>query len=490
MVAAVALIPVASSSVAASSISRMSVDPIISPAGSLTPGYGLLSCQNGTSSIPGRVCYDPYQMRNAYGVSPLIAAGDTGAGKTIIILDAFQSPNIVQELNTFDSLYGLPGLNGLGNPTDPSLGTFTQIAPDGLTPFVPANPNMTGWAEEITLDVLWSHAIAPGANIVLDLSTDNSDVALQSALKYAVDNNLGDVVSQSFGENETCLDTATTNTWHSIYASAIMKGMTVFASSGDQGAAQRTCDGKSWTRVVSSPASDPLITAVGGTELHAAGYPSSCHATTDTGCGSGLTPTPGTHEGEIAWNEGPPYGDFQPYFGSTEASGGGFSSVWREPSYQQGTIHGGKQRAVPDVSYNAAVLGSGVITYLNIPGGPVGIYTFGGTSAGSPQWAAITAIADQKAGHDLGFINTALYHIAQARPHYTAGLNDVTSGTNSAGEFDTSNNPVIIAGYNAGGGWDATTGLGTPIANQLVPMLIQFDSRGDGVAAITGSKHG
>jgi len=481
IVAALALISAASISAAPGSPSHMSVDPIISPAGNIDPGYGLFNCQVGLSV---GACYDPYQMRIAYGIKPLIDAGNTGKGETIVILDAFQSPNIVQQLNTYDSFYGLPGLNGLGNPNDPSLGTFTQIAPNGLTPFVPGNPEMTGWAEEISLDVLWAHAIAPGASIVLDLATDSSDAALSSALKYAVDRNMGDVISQSFGESDTCLDTATNNAWHSIYASATMKNMTIFASSGDQGAAQPTCDGNSWIKSTSSPASDPLVTGVGGTELDAAGY-----CLPQLGCDPAANPAFGTYLSEIAWNEGPPFGDFQSRFGSTLASGGGFSTVWSEPSYQQGTIHGGKQRAVPDVSYNGAVL-HGVLTYLNIPGLTAGFYRFGGTSAGSPQWAAITAIADQMAGHDLGFINKALYHIGQAPPHYSAGFHDITSGTNSAVEYDVNNNPITITGYNAGTGWDPVTGLGSPIVNQLVPMLIQFTSPGDGVSAINDSKHG
>src|SRR3982074_3041377 len=166
------------------------------------PNYGLFSCQVGLSSA---VCYDPYQMRRAYNVDSLISAGFTGKGKTIVIVDAFQSPNIVSTLNTYDTFYGLPSMNGLGKPHDPTLPTFTQIAPDGLTPFVVGDPTMTGWAEEITLDVLWAHAIAPGANIVLLLAKDSSDAAIVNAEKYAVDHNLGDVISQSFGENESCL---------------------------------------------------------------------------------------------------------------------------------------------------------------------------------------------------------------------------------------------------------------------------------------------
>ena len=480
IVVAAALVAATAASAAGGSSSHMSVNPLISPAGTFDPAFGLFTCQV-VGLSPGRTCYDPYQMRTAYGIAPLIAAGSTGKGKTIVILDAYQSPNIALELNTYDTFYGLPGLNGLGNPADPSLGTFTQVAPDGLTPFVTGDPNMTGWAEEISLDVLWAHAIAPGANIVLDLAKSNDDGDLQSALQYAVDHNLGDVISQSFGENEACLGVP--GKWHSSYVAATQKDMTIFASSADEGAALPTCDGNSWVKAVSAPASDPLVTGVGGTELTAARY-----CLPALSCDPATNPAAGTYQSEIAWNEGPPFGDFQSSFGSTIASGGGFSTIWSEPSYQQGTIHG-KQRGVPDVSYSAAVL-HGALTYLNIPGIPAGFYLFGGTSAGSPQWAAITAIADQVAGHDLGFINAALYKTGQNASTYAAGFHDVTSGTNSAVEFDSANNPVTVIGYNAGTGWDAVTGLGSPIVNQLIPSLIANDSPGQGTAAINNSKNG
>jgi subtilase family serine protease len=401
-------------------------------------------------------------MRHVYNIDKLISAGYDGKGKTIVIVDAFQSPNIVQQLNTYISFYGLQSLNGLGNPANPSLGTFTQIAPDGLTPFVPGDPNMTGWAEEISLDVLWAHAIAPGANITLVLAKSNQDADILSVTKYAVDHNLGDVISQSFGENESCVDPTLLAQQHQVFADATLKNITLLASAGDFGAGQPTCDGSSLVQAASSPAVDPLVTAVGGTELHAARYCLTTH-----GCDPAANPTPGTYEGEIVWNE--------PDFG---AGGGGFSVLYDEPSYQQGTIHGGKQRGEPDVSYNAAVL-HGVLTYLNIPGLPVGFYLFGGTSAGSPQWAAILAIAGEKAGYDLGFINKAAYHIGQAQSHYSTSFFDVTSGNNAA---------FGVPGFSAGPGWDPTTGLGSPAADQLVDYLIQFVSPGDGISAVAGSK--
>ena len=456
----------------------LKVGPQAIPSNVAGPGYGLFSCQVGLSV---GACYDPFQIRHAYNIDSLINVGFDGRGKTIVIVDAYQSPNIVQQLNFWNSFYGLPSLNGLGGP-NVNLGTFTQIAPDGLTPFVPGDSNMTGWAQEISLDVLWAHAIAPGANITLVLAKSNNDADILSATKYAVDHNLGDVISQSFGENESCVDPSVLAQEHQIFADATMKNITIFASSADEGAALSTCDGTSWVKAASSPASDPLVTAVGGTELHAADY-----CLTVLGCNPSTNPAPGTYQGEIAWNEGPPFGDFQASFDSTLATGGGFSVLYDEPSYQQGTIHGGKQRGVPDVSYNAAVL-HGVLTYLDIPGFPTGFYRFGGTSAGSPQWAAILAIADQKAGHNLGFINSALYHVGQSQQQYSASFFDVTSGNNSAGEYDINNNPVIVQGFNAGPGWDATTGLGSPRTDQIAGYLIQFVSPGDGTAAIAGSK--
>ncbi len=429
------------------------------------PDYGLFTCQI-VGLNPNTTCYDPYQMRHAYNIDTLINAGFDGKGKTIIIVDAFQSPNIVQQLNTYDSFYGLPGLNGLGGSPDPNLGTFTQVAPDGLTPFVAGDPNMTGWAEEISLDVLWAHAIAPGANITLVLAKSNDDADILSATKYAVDNNLGDIISQSFGENESCMDPNLLVQQHQVFADATKKNITLFASSGDQGAAQPTCDGSSFVKAASSPASDPLVSAVGGTELHAARY---CLIT--RGCDPAANPAPGTYLGEVAWNE--------PDFGA--ATGGGFSVLYDEPPYQQGTIHGGKQLGVPDVSYSAAIL-HGALTYLNIPGIPAGFYLFGGTSAGSPQWAAILAIADQQAGYDLGFINSAFYKIGQAQKKYAASFHDVTGGNNSVVE------DVAVQGFNAGSGWDATTGLGSPTTDQVIGYLIKLVSPGDGTAAIAASK--
>jgi subtilase family serine protease len=441
-------------------------------------GYDPFTCQIDYYG-PDVNCYDPYQMRTAYGTDKLIHAGYTGKGRTIVIVDAYQSPRIVDQLNTFDSTFGLPGLNGLGGAPDATLGTFTQVAPDGLTPFDPTDGNMIGWAEEISLDVEWAHAIAPGANITLVLSQTNDDASILSATKYAVDHNLGDVISQSFGEDESCVDSKVMKAEHALFVQATNKHMTLLASSGDDGAAQATCDGSSYHKAVSSPASDPLVTGVGGTELHAAYY---C-IPGNPDCDPNTYPTPGTYQGEIVWNESDSgYG----------ATGGGYSVLYKAPYFETLALKGARGRGVPDVAYNAAVL-HGVLTYLDIPGIPDGdnqqFYLFGGTSAGSPQWAALVAIADQKAGKRLGFINTALYLNSVSSSKYGTLFHDVTSGNNSIDEYDNDGNLIAsVKGFNAGKGWDATTGLGSPKADALVSFLTKYTlSYADGTKAVKGT---
>src|SRR5262249_48558595 len=159
---------------------------------------------------------------------PVLDQGIDGSGHTIVIVDAFQSPTIVHDLTLFDAVFGLP------NPS------FHITAPDGLTPFNPASANQAGWAGEITLDVEWAHAVAPGASIELVLAKSNDDADILSATKFAVDHNLGDVISQSFGEGESCVDPNLLAAQHKVFQDANAKRITLIASAGDQGAAQPT----------------------------------------------------------------------------------------------------------------------------------------------------------------------------------------------------------------------------------------------------------
>jgi subtilase family serine protease len=240
--------------------------------------------------------------------------------------------------------------------------------------------------------------------------------------------------------------------------------MTLVAASGDQGAAQPNCDGSAFVLAASSPASDPLVIGVGGTDLSAAGY-----CLVSQGCNPKKNPAPGTYQGEVVWSE-------LDSSNNSWTSGGGFSVLYKQPFYQLLAFHSSNQRGVPDVSFNASIT-HGILTWVDVPGDYTGWVTFGGTSVGTPGWAAIVAMADQKAGHDLGFINMALYLLASNKKTYNADFHDITSGNNSVVE------DVAVAGFNAGPGWDAATGLGSPAADQLINILMNSVSAADAKTA-------
>src|SRR5262249_20338106 len=154
--------------------------------------------------------------------------------------------------------------------------------------------------------------------------------------------------------------------------------MTVIASSGDDGAALSNCDGTGFIKAVGTPASIPSVLGIGGTELTAN--------------------SDGKYVSETAWNEP----DFN------RAGGGGDSELYREPRYQRFAEPTG-HRGVPDVAYNAGI-GTGVLVAWAAPGEPPGtFFIFGGTSAGSPQWAGLVALTDQAAHRRVGFINNDIY---------------------------------------------------------------------------------
>jgi subtilase family serine protease len=427
---------------AAPTAHRITVHPEVFPAGAKAPNVSFGCQTRPMDGSQGPRCYQPAQIQNAYNITPLLNRGINGAGRTIVIVDAYGSPTIASDLQTFDATMGLP------NPS------FTQITPAGSPPPFDVNdPNQFGWSVETTLDVEWAHVTAPGANIVLAVAPSNNDTDILNTTKYVVDHNVGDVISQSFGEAEACMDRALLDQQHAVFAAAVRKGITLFASSGDSGASQPSCDPNSSAALLaaSTPASDPNVTGVGGTTLTA-------------------DPVTGAYQSETAWTE--PFGCNPPAVAPSDVncSGGGFSSVYSRPGYQS-ALQKNHARGVPDVAYNAGVSG-GVLIFsatINVafglpPNSPT-FFIIGGTSAGSPQWAGLAADGDQLGRHRMGNINQALYSIAQSKKHYAAGFHDITTGNNDVAE--------IGGGFDAGARWDPVTGLGTPNAAGLLPLLVE-----------------
>ncbi len=386
-------------------------------------GQVLFSCQEPGSSF---VCYGPDQIRAAYGTQTLLDHGITGKGRTIVIVDAYSPPGVASDLQAFDADWGIP---------DPNL---KIVAPQGATPWDPTDDNQVGWYEETSLDVQWAHVVAPGANIVLVQAKTNDDGDILAATQWAVDHNIGDVISQSFGEDESCVLPKIAKAEHKMFEAATAKGMTLIASAGDDGSAQPTCDGSSFHLAASSPAADPLVLGIGGTSLTA-------------------DPVSGAYQSEQVWNESEEYG---------AAGGGGYSVQFKRPAYQDGFSRQ-RGRGVPDVSYNGGING-GVLVNLSSVFGEGAYGVFGGTSCGSPQWAGLTALADQLGHHRIGFVNDSLYRAAANRFTYAALFHDTTVGDNT---FNDTADGVYVAGFPATKGWDAASGLGTPRASTLVPYL-------------------
>ncbi len=376
----------------------------------------------------GLACYTPALIRKAYDVPD----GWTGKGQRIVIVDAYGSPTVRGDLDVFSQTFGLPkaDLNVYYPAGRPQTSTAHRGQP-------------LSWAGETSLDVQWAHAIAPDATINLVVAPNNYGNALNVAVKYAVDHDLGDVLSMSYGADEAAIKGKGNNLQlqqsHANFAAAAAKGISLFASSGDDGASNGGP-----ALAAGYPASDPLVTAVGGTNLFASDS--------------------GAYEGETVWGDEASCAVHQPFgctLGPIGATGGAPSTIFPAPAYQAG-VNGNAMRTTSDVSYNASVYTS-VFVYEGFNANPDdnGFYFYGGTSSGSPQWAAIGALADQQAGHRLGTLNPALYAIGTGATHALA-FHDVTSG----------NNAWQGPGLDAKAGYDDPTGLGSPDVSNLVGQLV------------------
>jgi subtilase family serine protease len=392
-------------------------------------------------------CYNAAQFENNYGTSGLYKDGITGAGQTIVIVDSFGSPTIRHDLAEFDT--------GNGLPAPPK---FNIISPEGGPPTYEANnATMGGWALETSLDVEMAHAMAPGANILLVETPVAETVGIdgfpqiENAIRYVVEHHMGNVITQSFGAAEQTFKggAAQIQSLEYAYQDAANNGVTVLASSGDQGPTSAMADGNYFEKpVVNWPASDPLVTGVGGTQLHL-----------DQ---NGIPYAPPN-----VWND-------TALFGSPAAGGGGLSSVFSRPSYQDGVASVvGNARGVPDISASAAVNG-GANIYISVVNPPEGLlgpgwYVVGGTSEASPLTAGIVSLADQVAGHGLGQINQALYEMGDGSG---SGLQDVTLGNNGVMWTDSHGNMHTLPGFTAGPGYDLASGLGTPYAPRFIAQLV------------------
>jgi kumamolisin len=365
------------------------------------PHFRLLD--NKKKSKPAQTAsFNPPQVAQLYN----FPTGVNGAGQTIGIIELGGGYNSSDLSSYFAGL-------GIAEPR------VTAVSVDGATnspnlPSSPTDPNADG---EVGLDIEVAGSIAPGANIAVYFTTNNSQGFVDAVTTAIHDTTNGppSVISISWGSPESNWTAQSMTALDEACQSAAALGITITVASGDNGSS----DGASGNNV-DFPASSPHVLGCGGTELVAAN---------------------GAIQQEVVWNDQPQGGG---------ASGGGVSSVFPLPSWQTNakvppspTSSGG--RGVPDVAGDASPE-TGYNVFFDGQAAVVG-----GTSAVAPLWAGLIALLNQQRGSNIGFANPALYQNAEN------GFNDITQGNNGS--------------YSAGPGWDACTGLGSPNGNQLSQTL-------------------
>jgi len=422
--------------------------------------------------------YQPSEMQTAYNLTPLYSAGWDGTGQTIVITDAFGSPTIQTDAEVFSQIYGLPDLTpsnfqvlrAPGAVHNPGAGHFGGSA---------------GWRTEISLDVEWAHAIAPGANIVLVIGPNNGS-DLDEAVNYVVVHHLGNTISNSWSSIEGFGNPARFIRDNRILQSAAVQGIDVNFSSGDSGDFAPFVGFKT----VGFPGSSPFATSIGGTSL--ALNPDNT-TNFQTGWGTNLT-----RIADTAALGNPPI--VPPLsLGFQFGAGGGASLTFAKPSFQSSLP--GSVRLVPDISMLAdPYTGAEIIETVN---GQLSVGVVGGTSLACPMFSAIMGIASQKAGVGLGQAAQLVYTLpagavsdilAVSSPNNVTGvINGTTIETadDLAAPLDGTtsyysalyNSPfstrwfVITLGTDTslttGPGWDNVTGVGTPdgwnFVNALAP---------------------
>jgi subtilase family serine protease len=390
--------------------------PNVASAQGNQPAFPLLNVLgSGNKSVVGLT---PAQIKRAYGFDQI---NNEGKGQTIGIIDAFDHPNIEQDLAKFDQQFNLPDLDcKTGHGCFQKIFACGYIA-CGTNPRTGANgmtdPNYSFWALEIATDVEWAHAIAPKANIVLvevaagtlDVLLDGVDVAVKPPYS-------ANVVSMSWGGAEFQSEIGAQD---AHFVPHDNPNVTFFAGAGDAG------------HGTEYPAASPYVMSVGGTKL-----------TVDQD---------GNYQSEKAWS----------------GTGGGISPFESEPLFQSAySIPKDPQnmRGTPDVSYNGSI-STGVAVFDSVPfAGDTGWFQVGGTSIGPPQWSALVAIANSLRAKD-------------SKPALTGSQGVLYSAVQDADGnmtfHDVSNGKDGNCGKqcHARPGYDYVTGLGTPRADLLIPAL-------------------
>jgi subtilase family serine protease len=394
----------------------------------------------GRTTFNTYICgYAPAQLRKAYRTSSLVSEGTNGQGVDVAIIDAYASPTMRADANAYAAVFGEPAFKK-GQYTETVFRPFDMQSDCG---------GEAGWNGEQTLDVEALHGMAPGANIHY-IGARNCDTGIDEALNYVVQNHVADIVSNSYGNRGEQVPAEAVALEHSIFVQAAAEGIGMYFSSGDNG--DEVVNGLS--PQPDYPASDSMVTAVGGTSLLLG---KRNNRVAEVGWETSLDFV--DYSGTKAVYSSPLPGDF--YFGA----GGGTSTLFKQPYYQRGTVPNAlakangstAMRVAPDIAavgdpYTGFYIGQTV-------DGTFQLSAIGGTSLSCPLIAGIQAVASQDRRFAIGFANPLLYSLsdkafADVVPHAPLHYASVSGGY--LGTFDTGDTQATRYGY------DNITGRGTP----------------------------
>ena len=396
-----------------------------------------------------------------YGIGALWRQGIDGAGTTIAVMEGWHYLDIYRQVAGFDKVFGLP------NPQIQTIypnGPLPAKCPAGMVK-LQSYGSCNAWKNELTLDVIAAHLIAPYAKIVISATPADSEITgdpaenvampeIMKGVEFISSHHLADVMSVSDGTGETTYPAgpAQVTSQSAAELTAAAAGVPVLVATGDCGVVQNLalanaqCNNTSPTPDTAAWDDSPWVTAVGGSVPN-------------------LSPTTGMRLGpDPIW-----------HVGGAFAEGAGYSSVFPRPSYQDGvaSITGSPMRSVPDITLDSQH----------------------GTSESAPMLAGVLALATQVNKGDVGPINPALYQVLG--PQGTqGGIADVVKGNNSV--TTPNGQTVLVRGFTAAKGFDVASGWGAINAAKFVPGLAAATAashqdqavRAQALAALTGLQHG
>jgi subtilase family serine protease len=407
-------------------------------------------------TLPYAVCgYTGPQYRAAYEGAQ--AGKLTGKGVTVAVIDAFAAPTIAQDASRYASDNGDAGYaNGQLTQVVPSSFKHQGTGPNGC--------DASGWYGEETLDVEAVHAMAGGSSIRYYGAVSCYDEDILDTQKKVVNQDKASIVTNSYGEPEAALGAPLAAAEQQVFLQAAMQGITFMFSSGDNGDELQNTGLKQ----ADASATDPYVTAVGGT-ADAIGPSGTLQFQTGWGTEKYSLSQDGSQWTPVGYLYG---------------AGGGNSSLYNKPDYQQGVVPSsyGSGRQVPDVAMDADPTTGMLVgeTQKFSDGRAYGEYRIGGTSLASPLFAGMTALASEHAGGRLGFLNPTLYSqagspvlndvkgtppdVGNVRADYVNG-EDATDGvTYSVRTFNQDSSLAVRRG------WDNVTGVGSPNAKWLTML--------------------